>query len=154
LDEVCRSRALFATHYHELTELANQSSHVANHSVSAREEKGDVVFLHRVVPGAANRSYGIAVAKLAGLPESVLARATALLASLEGDAGAPTGSVPLKRKTGKNSSQLGLFESKEPAASATQAEQVLYTLRAVDLDRLSPLEAHALVAKLKRRLSS
>src|SRR5262249_34715282 len=83
LDEAVGCRALFATHYHELTALAEASSHVANYSVSARELEGDVVFLHRLTRGAASRSYGVAVAKLAGLPESVLARARAILTTLE-----------------------------------------------------------------------
>ena len=82
LDEAIGCRALFATHYHELTALGEGSRHAANYSVSAREQNGDVVFLHRLVAGAASRSYGVAVAKLAGLPETVLARARALLVDL------------------------------------------------------------------------
>jgi len=94
LDEAICCRALFATHYHELTALGEGSRHAANYSVSARELDGDVVFLHRLVPGAASRSYGIAVAKLAGLPETVLARAKALLVTLESGGNAQ---MPQKR---------------------------------------------------------
>jgi DNA mismatch repair protein MutS len=152
LDDVCRCRALFATHYHELTELATLSEHVANYSVSAREQGGDVVFLHRVVAGAASRSYGIAVAKLAGLPEVVLARARALLAGLEGEAGATA--TPGPKRRGQRTNQLDLFGAgAEPRASAPAELEVCDTLRAVNLERVSPLDAHALLAKLKKRLS-
>jgi DNA mismatch repair protein MutS len=78
LHDAIGCRALFATHYHELTELSSTCSGLANHSVSAREYGDEVVFLHKLVAGPASRSYGVAVARLAGLPESVLARAKAL----------------------------------------------------------------------------
>ena len=152
LDEVTRCRALFATHYHELTELAEQSDHVANHSVSARERDGEIVFLHRLVEGAASRSYGVAVAKLAGLPETVLARARAILSGLEGTPMEEEG-VP-RRKPRKQSGrrQLDLFGSVGGDADNALDKEVLDTLRTVEVARLSPLDAHALLMKLKRRL--
>ena len=107
LDEVIGCRALFATHYHELTRSSETSRGVANYSVSAREIDDDVVFLHRLVPGAASRSYGVAVAKLAGLPESVLARARAVLTMLESGAapvGAASGSRDPRNRPQKTSS--------------------------------------------------
>src|SRR5690606_31468572 len=70
LDEVVRCRSLFATHYHELTQFAEESPSAENHCVSARQHEGTVIFLHRVMSGAASRSYGVAVAQLAGLPEA------------------------------------------------------------------------------------
>jgi DNA mismatch repair protein MutS len=141
LDGAIGCRALFATHYHELTELAAGSKHIANVSVSARELAEDVVFLYRLERGAASRSYGVAVAKLAGLPESVLARARAILGRLEQGA---------ERPARAPDAQLGLFAGKsvDPASN-----EVLETLRAVDPDRLTGLEALALVARLKSRLS-
>jgi DNA mismatch repair protein MutS len=150
LDEVIGCRALFATHYHELTELSSHSSHVANFSVSARELEGDVVFLHRLVPGAVSRSYGVAVAKLAGLPEPVLARARAVLAGLEGPAqGGASPKAPPRGKR-QHEDQLDLFR---PAAQPSRADgEVLETLRAVDLDRMTPLEALQLLSRLKERL--
>lgn len=152
LEEATRCRALFATHYHELTDLGEQSEHVVNRSVSAKEHNGDVVFLHRVIAGAASRSYGVAVAKLAGLPESVLARARAILGALEGTAVEET-SPRRKPKRLPNTRQLDLFGS-SPVTSSIEpaAQEVLDTLRAVDVERLSPLEALTLIAKLKRRL--
>jgi DNA mismatch repair protein MutS len=152
LEEVTRCRALFATHYHELTDLGEQSEHVVNRSVSAREHNGDVVFLHRVVSGAASRSYGVAVAKLAGLPESVLARARAILAGLEGSAVEET-SPRRKPKRRGSARQLDLFgvQGEQPSVDPAMRE-VIDTLRAVDVERLSPLDALTLLAKLKRRL--
>lgn len=147
LDEAIGCRALFATHYHELTELAEQSPHVANYSVSAKERDGDIVFLHRLVAGAASRSYGVAVAKLAGLPESVLARASGLLATLEGQA--PKEPAPLLRKR-KSSNQLDLFAS--PAEPLPREIEIMAMLRALNIERLAPLEALQLLARLKKKL--
>src|SRR5690606_28247045 len=83
LHEVNRSRALFATHYHELTALSGRLPRLENVTVRVREWKGDVIFLHEIVPGAADRSYGIQVARLAGLPKAVVERARAILHQLE-----------------------------------------------------------------------
>jgi DNA mismatch repair protein MutS len=146
LDEVVGCRALFATHYHELVSLAEQSAHVGSYSVSAREQNDDVVFLHRLVPGAANRSYGVAVAKLAGLPEPVLARARALLVLLERK---DDGGTERRAKAGK-APQLSLFGERS-AESRSQIELV-ETLRALDLDRLTGLEALSLLQRLKSKL--
>ncbi len=146
LDEVVGCRALFATHYHELVSLAEQSAHVGSYSVSAREQNDDVVFLHRLVPGAANRSYGVAVAKLAGLPEPVLARARALLVILERK---DDGGTERRAKAGK-APQLSLFGARS-AESRSQIELV-ETLRALDLDRLTGLEALSLLQRLKSKL--
>ena len=148
LDEVIACRALFATHYHELVAFAEASDHAANFGVSAREQGGDVVFLHRVTAGATSRSYGVAVAKLAGLPESVLARARALLATLEAQRGHEL-SGNLANKAGAQN-QLDLFA---PRAAVSSAErEVIETLRALDMDRLNGLEALQLLARLKQRL--
>jgi len=148
LDEAICCRALFATHYHELTALGEGSRHAANYSVTAREQNGDVVFLHRLVAGAASRSYGIAVAKLAGLPETVLARARALLSTLEGGSVAPD--ISKGRAKRANTDQLPLFgeRSRETRGQA----EVLETLRALDIDRVTGLEALQFLARLKQKL--
>jgi DNA mismatch repair protein MutS len=148
LDQAVRCRTLFATHYHELTALAATSEHVRNVSVSAEESGGDVVFLHRLVKGPASRSYGVAVAKLAGLPESVLARSRALLEMLEAG-GTASGAPPSPAKRAQSKPQLDLFAG---AALAGNEREVLDTLRGVDVDRLTPLDALSLVARLKTRL--
>jgi DNA mismatch repair protein MutS len=146
IDEVIGCRALFATHYHELTELAESSSHVANYCVSARELDGDVVFLHRLQRGAASRSYGVAVAKLAGLPESVLARARAILGTLEQGQKQPAKPVASSAVP----DQLPLFAA--PTGGTPGERETLATLRALDLDRVSGLEALQLLSRLKQRL--
>jgi DNA mismatch repair protein MutS len=89
LHDVNRCRALFATHYHELTQMAQKLDHATNVTVAVKEWKDNIVFLHEVVPGAADRSYGIQVAKLAGLPPPVIARARQVLARLEKSQGKP-----------------------------------------------------------------
>ncbi len=152
LDEVIGCRTLFATHYHELTSLADASPHAGNHSVSAREVGEDVVFLYRVVPGAASRSYGVAVARLAGLPESVLARARAVLASLEGErvvSAAAAGALPPRSRSAA-SAQLELFAP--PPALPPAHREVLETLRGLEVDRLTPLEGLALLERLQRKV--
>ncbi len=130
LHDTVGARTLFATHYHELVALADSRPRVRNVSVAVREHKGEIVFLRRVVPGGANRSYGIDVAKLAGLPRSVTTRAHAIMAKLEG--GSTLGASP----------QLSLL----PSATVSAAE---LRLAAIDVNKTTPLEALALLAELK-----
>ena len=135
-------RTLFATHYHELTGLAKHLPRVRNYSVAVAEEDGAVVFLHRIVPGGADRSYGVHVAQLAGLPRPVVQRAWELLADMERTANgsadsltAPTGRH--RRSNGMEAAlpQLPLFGELPPTPEAVQA------LLSLDLDALTPLEA-------------
>ncbi len=137
-----RAKTLFATHYFELTELAEQLSGVKNYHVSVKETGGGVVFLRKVEPGAADRSYGIEVAKLAGLPNEVIARAREVLAEHE-------------------SAERELTEHLSPGATPPPTQLTIFTpisqpvldkLREVDLDRLTPLEALNLLAELKRQI--
>ncbi|WP_437785266.1 DNA mismatch repair protein MutS [Sorangium sp. So ce1097] len=154
LFEAIGCRALFATHYHELTELAARAPGIANYSVAAREHGDDVIFLHKLEAGPASRSYGVAVARLAGVPEGVLARARAILATLESGAALPGGKhASLRGRSRSGAAQLDLFA---PAQAAVPPEQaaVIETLRAVDVDRLAPLDALKLVAKLKGLLGA
>ncbi len=153
LADVVGCRAMFATHYHELTELAKTSQGVANYSVSAREHGDDVVFLHQLAKGPASRSYGTAVARLAGLPESVLSRARAILSTLESGAALPSGKhATLRGRSRSGQAQLDLFAP--PPKPGIDAQPVLSTLRAVDIERLAPLDALALVVKLKAMAGS
>ncbi len=147
LHDAVGCRAMFATHYHELTELAAVCAHVANYSVSAKELADDVVFFHKLAKGPASRSYGVAVARLAGLPEVVLARAKALLASLEAGAPLPSGKqAGVRGRSKAGAPQLDLFTA--PPAKETP-HPAIELLKAVDIDRLTPLEALGLLAKLK-----
>ena len=136
-------KAIFATHYHELTQLANELSGVRNYNVAVREIGDDVVFLYRLQPGGADRSYGIEVGRLAGLPATVIARARELLRRLEGEAWA-LGLVPASALQRSAEPQLSLFPAEE--------HPVLERLRAVDPDRMTPLEALRLLDELVREV--
>ncbi len=137
-------RTLFATHYHELTELPNILPRCQNYCVAVSEKGEEIVFLHRVIPGGADRSYGVHVAQLAGMPRPVVERARELLAQLEaqsGDFKLPIGDAKPARKNDKPA-QMSLFEA--PANPAIDA------LRKIEVDNLSPLEALTKLYELKR----
>jgi DNA mismatch repair protein MutS len=148
-------RTLFATHYHELTDLARTKARVANAHFEARERGEEVVFLRRLAAGGASRSYGIQVARLAGLPRSVIERARGILGNLErgelDERGRPrlAGGAAEGATAGAAPDQLGLFAA--PAPSPEEAE-ALEALRRVDPDRTTPLEALELLARLAGRL--
>ncbi|MBM4245980.1 MAG: DNA mismatch repair protein MutS [Deltaproteobacteria bacterium] len=128
-----RVKTLFATHFHELTALAEILPRVRNHSVAVREWKDDVLFLRRVVPGAASRSYGVSVARLAGVPDQVVKRARDILAGLEEGKSLAGASPPGQRRRAAAAAQLGLF--------ADRAQQLRRELAAIDVEKLTPLEA-------------
>ena len=139
-----RPKTIFATHYHELTDLADALPGVVNAHVAAREYRDEIVFLHKIVPGRSDRSYGIQVARLAGLPASVVRRAAEILRALEQDELQRGGRPSVSGPPAPDHRQLGLFQP--PAAS----QAVLDRLRQLDVDRLTPLEALTLLADLKR----
>ena len=138
LHEINRCRALFATHYHELTRLADELAATGNLSLRAREWRGDLVFLHEVQPGPADRSYGVQVAKRAGLPPAAVARAKEILDRLEAD-GAPAAAL----------ADLPLFSAVQPAAEPAQPSAVEERLKTIDVDGLSPREALDVLYALK-----
>ncbi|MEQ8282386.1 MAG: DNA mismatch repair protein MutS [Parvibaculum sp.] len=141
LHEVNRSRALFATHYHELTALTEKLPHLANATMRVKEWQGDVVFLHEVGPGAADRSYGIQVAKLAGLPAPVIARAQAVLAALEKSGEGA--------RSAKLIDDLPLFTVSARPAPVEKTSAVEDELKTVNPDALTPKEALDLIYRLK-----
>jgi DNA mismatch repair protein MutS len=130
-------KTLFATHYHELTEAAATLPGVRNFSVAVAEEEGRVVFLHRIIPGGADRSYGVHVAQLAGLPRSVVNRAWEVLAELEQRprADAIAGGAGRRRRNGAAAAQLSLF------SAAPAGVKLLEAVLALDVANLTPLEA-------------
>ncbi len=136
-----KSRTLFATHYHELTDLARRIKGVRNLNVAVREWEDQVVFLHRIVEGGTDRSYGIHVARLAGVPPEVLDRARQLLSELAvqhvGSATLPKG----RRPHGQD--QMELFEDPGP--------EIVKILAATNLEGLSPIQAFELMRELKKR---
>jgi len=137
-------RALFATHYHELTELPEQLANVTNLHVAVREWNDEIVFLYRIQPGRSDRSYGIHVAKIAGLPRRTVERAGALLDTLTVQTG-PTAHTQAPQQ--QRESQLSLFTEyiEHPAMDE---------LRRIDLDSLTPLQAFDALRQLKQRLES
>lgn len=143
LHEVNKCRALFATHYHELTSLTDRLPKLSCHSMKVKEWKEKIIFLHEVGKGTADRSYGIHVAKLAGLPEAVIARAEDVLKTLE------TGKVSTKAAA----SDLPLFSSALPVASA-KPSAVEEALKDINPDALSPKDALDVIYALKEKLQS
>jgi DNA mismatch repair protein MutS len=142
LHDVVGCRTLFATHYHELTELTQTLPEARNWNVAVREDNDGIVFLHKIVEGAADKSYGIHVARLAGIPIAVVERARVILDTLEADHldknGKPT--VPPR----KSDRQLQLFHVVE--------HPVLDRLREIDPDRLTPIEALATLSRMREEL--
>jgi DNA mismatch repair protein MutS len=140
-------RTLFATHYHEITALPGTLPRVANLRVAVAEENGVVTFLHRIVPGAADRSYGVHVARIAGMPAPVVARAWEVLAELERGGGhasaSPGGSTRAHSPARKPAApQLALF---------TDVDPVIDELRSIDLNALSPIDALNTLFRLQRK---
>jgi DNA mismatch repair protein MutS len=139
-----RPKTIFATHYHELTDLADALPSVVNYHVVVREWKDDIVFLRKVTAGRSDRSYGIQVARLAGLPPAVVARARDILNGLERDE-LSRGGRPSLSADGVRNRQLGLFQEPAPVE-----HPVLAKLRDADVDNLTPLQALSLLADLRR----
>jgi DNA mismatch repair protein MutS len=146
-----RARTLFATHYHELADLARTHGRVRNAHFEAREWGEEVLFLRRLAPGCASRSYGIQVARLAGLPERVTERAREVLHNLEGrefdERGRPHLAGPAAAPGAGAQAQLGLFAAPRPGEV-----RALEKLRDVDPERITPIDALALLARLRAEL--
>jgi DNA mismatch repair protein MutS len=141
-----RCRALFATHFHELTALGSRLPRLTPITMKVTTYKGDVIFLHEVIPGAADRSYGIQVAKLAGLPAGVVTRAGAILSELEkADRAHPRLAAM---------DDLPLFRAAEAPVIANETNPVLEALSGIEPDELSPRQAHEALYKLKAMLKS
>ena len=133
---------LFSTHYHELTALDQKLKHLKNVHVEAKEEKGNVAFLHKVLDGPTDKSYGINVASLAGLPKSLIERSKQILMALEKD------------KSSLNGVSLNLFnfeeyDSKEEVVEETIATKIKNRLDEIDVNKISPIEALNLLYELK-----
>jgi len=132
-------RTLFATHFHELTALADQFQGIKNYNVAVREWKDKIIFMHKIIPGGSDDSYGIYVAKLAGIPESVIKRSKEILSELEIGANNPYS---------KQDKQLNLFmPSPQPPMDDLRA-----ALDEIDINTLTPIEALKKLDELKRKL--
>jgi DNA mismatch repair protein MutS len=150
LHDVAGCKTVFATHYHELTQLSRELVAARNFNVAVRESGDDVVFLHRLQPGGADRSYGIEVGRLAGLPASVITRARAVLRLLEGEGeqlvvgltrGGTTGTPDDSTRSVDRAAQLGLFAETHP---------VVERLRSIDTNQMTPLDALKTLDDLSR----
>jgi DNA mismatch repair protein MutS len=144
LHETTGAKTIFATHYHELTQLSGMLPALVNFNVAVREAGHDIVFLHHLQPGGADRSYGIEVGRLAGLPAEVVARAREILRELEsahGGAGTGLGRAGPGAPPTAARDQLSLFHQPEPA--------VLERLRRLDVERLTPIQALTILAELR-----
>jgi DNA mismatch repair protein MutS len=136
------AKTLFATHYHELTELENSVAGVKNYNIAVKKRGDDITFLRRIVKGCADGSYGIEVAKLAGIPNEVIKRAKEVLASVEKTAKALSTSEKVEEE--KDDSLITFDDFVE--------DQVIEELKAIDINTLSPYEAMSFLYNLKKRL--
>jgi DNA mismatch repair protein MutS len=134
-----RARTLFATHYHELTQLPELLPGVRNYNVAVSETQGQVIFLHKIIPGGADRSYGIHVAQLAGLPRPVIQRASQILQQLESSSGKAVHLDPALPQ------QMALFPETNPLREELQA---------LDINTLSPIEALNKLYEWKRKYTA
>jgi len=146
LHDSTRAKVLFATHFHELTDLARERTRVKNLSMAVREWSGEVLFLRRVIEEPASRSYGIEVARLAGLPAGIIMRAREILKNLEQGEFDEAGQARLAHSAEANRAiaQMSLFA---PAES-----RVIEELRTVEVDRMTPVEALNALARMAARL--
>lgn len=132
------AKTLFATHYHELTELENKVQGVKNYNIAVKKRGDDIIFLRRIVPGCADGSYGIEVAKLAGVPASVVERAKVVLAEIESESGRPI--VLESRQSGNDENQISFV--------TTNDDIIRSKLRKIDINTLTPIEAMQVLYEL------
>ena len=146
LHDVTNCRTMFATHYHELTQLTESLKKCANWNVAVREDADEIIFLHKIVPGSADKSYGIHVAQLAGVPRAVLDRAKVILKTLEDDHLDDSGKtkVPARRTQRKREFQLDLFRDEE--------HPIIDELRQLNVNELTPLAALQELHRLRQQV--
>ena len=141
LSKTLKAKTLFATHYHELTELEGLLEGVKNYRINVKEFNDTIIFLRKIVRGGANKSFGIEVAKLAGLPENVITRAKEILHTLE------------ENEINKNSSLTQLNETTETKKYQKAVMEVGNILKDVNVETLTPLNAFDLILQLKEKLN-
>jgi len=145
INDACAAKTLFATHYHELTALADRHELLKNYSIAVKEKGSSILFLHKIVEGAADRSYGIQVAQLAGLPKEVILRAKNILLQLEADSRISGGAAGMR--------QLSILDMM-PAAEDTAEHPIISAIRELDLDSVSPLDALLKLDEWKKELKN
>ena len=138
------AKTLFATHYHELTELESLHPRIKNYNVAVKEYGDRVIFLRKIIPGGCDRSYGIHVAQMAGIPREVIFRAKEILSNLsDTERTLPSEREKFRKLVSKNENQLGLFDIQE--------SELRKALTEVDVDNMTPLEALQKLDELKRQ---
>ncbi len=136
--EKCGAKTLFATHYHELTELESKIEGVKNYSIAVKEKGEDIIFLRKIIRGGTDESYGIHVAKLAGVPNKVVTRANEILKTLERK-------ITVKKEDKKNvAGQLDMYNYK--------LAEIAHTIDKVDINELTPIDALNVLVKIKEKL--
>ncbi|HEX2094951.1 MAG TPA: DNA mismatch repair protein MutS, partial [Longimicrobiaceae bacterium] len=150
LHGVMEAKTIFATHYHELTQLADLLPGVVNFNVAAREEGDRIVFLHRLVPGGADRSYGIEVARMAGIPPTVIARAREILRTLEGSRSAE--SRIIEHLPAPEPAAVSVPRAAVATAEPGPEHRVAERIREADPNRITPMDALTLLAELRTEL--
>lgn len=147
-----RALTLFATHYHELTELENIYPEIKNYNVAVKQWNDEMIFVRKIERGGADQSYGIQVARLAGVPEKVIRRAKEILKNLEEHEISPQGlTASIRRRLSRDVPQIDIFEVL--ADKATEHDPVLQEIRELELEKLSPIEAWQFLLKIQKRLS-
>jgi DNA mismatch repair protein MutS len=154
-----KCRSVFATHYHQLTQLENILPGVRNYSIAAKEEKGTITFLRTVVPGATDKSYGVHVARLAGVPDAVTRRADQILKQIEKEAVIEPLSGNKRPKKSSRYTQLIFFDGPSPDGKGPKSilqpqkeDPILQEIKALDIDALTPLQALGILAECQKRL--
>ena len=146
------AKTLFATHYHELTELEGKIPGVNNYCIAVKERGDDIVFLRKIVKGGADKSYGIQVAKLAGVPEVVIERAKEIAAELEeSDITANTKNIGKKRTEEAEPVQISLFDTMGMVAEQPKKSEVEETLKKLDISNMTPMEAMNQLYELQKK---
>ena len=153
LNNINRCRGIFATHYHELTQVIGKMKNVSAHTMEIKEYKGDVVFLHKVGLGVADKSYGIHVAKIAGIPEEVIVKASQILEGLESDDGMQKSRHLVKKL---DDMDLFSFQEKSPIVRKSEEDEKLLKLRdklkEINPDDLSPKSALSIMYEIKEMI--
>jgi DNA mismatch repair protein MutS len=139
-------KTLFATHYHELTELANNKPRAVNFNIAVKEWNDEIIFLRKLVEGGTNRSYGIQVARLAGIPAAVIQRSKKILTKIENSAPAVTGLPSGGAQNDQGHVQLNLFRTPEQRLAAR--------IQNIDINRMTPMDALAFLHDLQERLKN
>jgi DNA mismatch repair protein MutS len=155
LHESIKCKSVFATHYHQLTDLESILSGVRNYSIAVKEDKGAITFLRTVVPGATDKSYGVHVARLAGVPRTVTKRADQILREIEKEALMQPGSGGRSQRRSSRYTQLIFFDGNESGNTAAEAESekkdpILEEIESLDLDMMTPREALDRLAQYQR----